>query len=78
MVYTLEGVCKEILAPIPSEQTSAMEQGVQFIADWLNGDYLKIELRAAHGISYPTADKWIKRYLGGTRHRAPGSTMMIK
>ena len=47
---------------MPWEQTSAMDQRVQFIADWLSGDYLKIELCAAYGISRPTADKWIKRY----------------
>ena len=45
---------------MPWEQTSAMDQRVQFIADWLSGDYLKIELCAAYGISRPTADKWIK------------------
>jgi putative transposase len=50
---------------MPWEQTSAMDQRVQFIADWLSGDYLKIELCAAYGISRPTADKWIKRYEQG-------------
>ena len=33
---------------MPWEQTSAMDQRVQFIADWLSGDYLRIELCAAH------------------------------
>ena len=47
---------------MPWEQTSAMDQRVQFIADWLSRDYSKIELCAAYGISRPTADKWIKRY----------------
>lgn len=47
---------------MPWEQTSAMDQRVQFIADWLSGDYFKIELCTAYGISRPTADKWIKRY----------------
>jgi transposase InsO family protein len=50
---------------MPWEQTSAMDQRVQFIADWLSGDYLKIELCAAYGISRPTADKWIERYRQG-------------
>ncbi len=50
---------------MPWEQTSAMDQRVQFIADWLSGDYLKIELCAAYGISRPTADKWIQRYQQG-------------
>jgi len=53
---------------MPWEQTSAMDQRVKFIADWLSGDYLKIELCAAYGISRPTADKWIQRYeQGGVR-----------
>ena len=47
------------------KQTSAMHQRVQFIADWLSGDYFKTELCAAFGISRPTADKWIKRYQQG-------------
>lgn len=50
---------------MPWEQTSAMDQRVQFIADWLRGDYAKIELCIAYGISRPTADKWIKRYQQG-------------
>ena len=50
---------------MPWEQTSAMDQRVQFIADWLSGDYLKIELCTAYGISRPSADKWIKRYEQG-------------
>ena len=47
---------------MPWEQTSAMDERVQFIADWLSGDYFKIELCTAYGISRPTADKWIRRY----------------
>lgn len=47
---------------MPWEQTSVMDQRVQFIADWLSGEYLKTELCAVYGISRPTADKWIKRY----------------
>ena len=50
---------------MPWEQTSAMDQRVQFIADWLSDDYCKIELCVAYGISRPTADKWIKRYQQG-------------
>lgn len=47
---------------MPWEQTSVMDQRVQFIADWLSGEYLKTELCVVYGISRPTADKWIKRY----------------
>jgi transposase InsO family protein len=47
---------------MPWEQTSAMDQRVKFIADWLSHDYSKIELCTTYGISRPTADKWIKRY----------------
>src|SRR6058998_3668358 len=50
---------------MPWEQTSAMDQRVQFIADWLSHDYFKIELCRAYGISRPTADKWIQRYQQG-------------
>lgn len=47
---------------MPWEQTSAMDQRVQFIADWLSGAYSKVDLCKAYGISRPTADKWIERY----------------
>lgn len=47
---------------MPWEQTSAMDQRVKFIADWLSGEYLKTELCTIYGISRPTADKWINRY----------------
>lgn len=47
---------------MPWKQTSAMDQRVKFIADWLSQNYTKIELCTAYGISRRTADKWIKRY----------------
>lgn len=47
---------------MPWKETSAMDQRVQFIADWLSGDYRKSELCQAYGISRPTGDKWIARY----------------
>src|SRR5690242_16069841 len=50
---------------MPWEQTSAMDQRVQFIAAWLSGDYFKIELCTMYGISRPTANKWIQRYQEG-------------
>jgi len=50
---------------MPWKETSAMDQRVQFIADWLSGDYLKIELCTAYRISRPTANKWIRRYQTG-------------
>ena len=50
---------------MPWEQTSAMDQRIKFIADWLTGNYFKVELCIAYGISRLTADKWIKRYEGG-------------
>ena len=62
---------------MPWKQTSAMDQRVKFIADWLTQNYTKIELCRAYGISRPTADKWIKRYQQEgakaleERHRAP-------
>jgi transposase InsO family protein len=50
---------------MPWEQTSAMDQRVKFIADWLSRDYTKMDLCRAYGISRPTADKWIQRYQQG-------------
>jgi putative transposase len=48
---------------MPWRKTSVMDQRVQFIADYLSGVYRKIEVCRAYGISRPTADKWIKRYV---------------
>src|SRR6266404_9853332 len=48
--------------PMPWKESSAMEQRIQLIADWLSGDYSKSELCRGYGISRPTADKWIERY----------------
>jgi transposase InsO family protein len=50
---------------MPWEQTSAMDQRVKFIADWLSRNYSKMDLCRAYGISRPTADKWIQRYQQG-------------
>ena len=47
---------------MPWKETSAMDQRIQLIADWLSGDYGKRELCRIYGISRPTADKWIGRY----------------
>lgn len=69
---------------MPWKETSAMDQRVQLIADWLSGDYRKSELSRMYGISRPTADKWIQRYdeqgppgleeLGRAPHRHPNQT----
>ncbi len=47
---------------MPWKETCAMEQRMQFIGDWLSGEYSKSELCRRYGISRPTGDKWIKRY----------------
>lgn len=47
---------------MPWKETSAMDQRIQLIADWLSGEYTKRELCRAYEISRPTADKWIARY----------------
>ena len=47
---------------MPWKETSAMDQRIQLIADWLSGDYRKSELCRIYGISRPTVDKWIQRY----------------
>lgn len=49
---------------MPWKETSAMDQRIRLIADWLSGDYTKCELCRAYGVSRPTADKWIERYAG--------------
>ena len=61
MVYRVDCMGKEDL-PMPWKETCAMDQRVQFVADWLSGDYTKSELCAWYGISRPTGDKWIRRY----------------
>ena len=69
---------------MPWKETSAMDQRIQLIADWLSGDYRKSELCRIYEISRPTADKWIGRYderglqglaeLGRAPHRHPNRT----
>jgi len=44
------------------KETSAMDQRIQLLADWMSGDYTKRELGRMYGISCPTTDKWIARY----------------
>lgn len=47
---------------MPWKETCVMDQRVRFIADWLSGEYTKIDLCEHYGISRPTGDKWIHRY----------------
>jgi transposase InsO family protein len=47
---------------MPWKQTSAVDQRIQLIADWLSNDYTKSELCQIYRISRPTADKWLRRY----------------
>lgn len=47
---------------MPWKETSAMDQRIQFIADWLSDNYGKSELCRIYEISRPTGDKWIRRY----------------
>lgn len=47
---------------MPWKETSAMDQRMQLLGDWLSGDYTKSELARIYGISRPTTDKWIARY----------------
>lgn len=47
---------------MPWKETSAMDQRIQFIGDWLSGQFSKTGLCQCYGISRPTGDKWIKRY----------------
>jgi transposase InsO family protein len=54
---------------MPWKETSAMDQRIELIADWLSGDYRKSDLCRVYGISRPTVDKWIERY---DDHGPPG------
>ncbi len=47
---------------MPWKETCAMDQRVQFLGDWLSGQYTKTDLCEFYGISRPTGDKWIERY----------------
>jgi putative transposase len=47
---------------MPWKETCAMDQRLQFIGDWLDGQYTKTDLCEFYGISRPTGDKWIGRY----------------
>jgi transposase InsO family protein len=48
---------------MPWEQTSAMDQRIKFIADYLSQQYSISDLCRGYGISRPTAYKWITRYV---------------
>lgn len=52
---------------MPWKETSAMDQKVQLISDWLGKEYNIAVLSKIYGISRPTVYKWIERYkVGGT------------
>jgi len=47
---------------MPWKETSAMNQRVQLLGDWLSGVYTKRDLCHIYTVSRPTVDKWIRRY----------------
>lgn len=47
---------------MPWKETCAMDQRVQFMGDWLSGQFSKTDLCEFYGVSRPTGDKWIERY----------------
>lgn len=47
---------------MPWKETSAMDQKVQLISDWLGKDYNIAVLSRIYGVSRPTIYKWIRRY----------------
>lgn len=52
---------------MPWKETSAMDQKIQMIGDYLTGNYTLTELSAVYGVSRNTLYKWIERYQqGGT------------
>jgi len=48
--------------PMPWLESSAMDDRVRFVAEWLSGDVSKTELCAAYGISRQVGYKWLARY----------------
>lgn len=47
---------------MPWKETSAMDQRLQLLGDWLSGEYTKRDLCHIYIVSRPTVDKWIRRY----------------
>lgn len=47
---------------MPWKETSAMDQRLQLLADWMSGDFTKSELSRMYDVSRPTVDKWLARY----------------
>lgn len=64
---------------MPWKETCAMEERLEFVRECLEGVYSKAELCRFYGISRPTGDKWLARYVAGgvlgllDRSRAPRS-----
>lgn len=50
---------------MPWKETTTMEQKVEFISEWLTGNYSITELCRSFNISHPTAYKMIKRFENG-------------
>ena len=59
MVYN--GAARRALR-MPWKETSAMDQRLQLLGDWLSGEYTKRDLCHIYIVSRPTVDKWIRRY----------------
>lgn len=47
---------------MPWKETSVMEERIKFVADYLSGEYTRVELARLYGISRPTVYKWIARF----------------
>lgn len=63
MVYTLLRYRTKEDAPMPWKETCPMDQRRAFIDDYLQGRYTKKDLCMHYGISRPTGDKWIARFM---------------
>jgi transposase InsO family protein len=48
---------------MPWKRETELDQRIKLIGDWLSGDYSKTVLAKRYGISRPTVDKWIGRYM---------------
>ena len=59
---------------MPWTEWKIMDQREQFVHDWLSGEYTKVALCGAYGISRPTGDKWLAReHAQGVAGLADGS-----
>ncbi|WP_428822244.1 helix-turn-helix domain-containing protein, partial [Enterovibrio baiacu] len=48
---------------MPWKETCKADKKVSLVGDWLSGNYTKTMLSRRYGVSRPTVDKWLNRYI---------------